>query len=151
MPYDSASDAIETRLQANWTADSTTLRTPVRFGDARVWLTRVDGASSRLEAPVGSEWLWLNTKFGGGRQASINPDPIVRVQGLVNVSIFTPKGKGRGKLTEYADLVVPIFERKQFSGLSFFERQVAGPIPDPQWEGLLLQFPFQFDDVSPDA
>lgn len=151
MPYDSAADAIEARWLANWTADATTLRTPTRIGDARTWLTRVDGTASTTSAPVGTEWCWLTVVFGAGRQVSLQPNPLVRVEGLIQLSLFTPKGKGRGKLTELADLAVPIFERKQFSGLAVRERQIAGPIPDPQWDGLLLRWPFFFDDVSPDA
>ena len=154
MPYDAAADAIEARFLSNWTAAAPTLRTPVRFGDARVWLTRTDGTLSLTEQPspqTVATWVWLNVQFGAGRQASLQPDPIVRVQGLIHCSIFTTKGKGRGALTEAADLIVPIFERRQFAGLSVYERQIAGPIPDPQWNGLLLRFPFDFDDVSPDA
>lgn len=151
MPYDSAADAIEARFLANWTAAAPALRTPVRFGDSRTWLTRTDATLSTTAAPTGAEWIWLTTQFGAGRQASIQPDPIVRVQGLIQLSIFTPKGKGRGALTTLADLAVPIFERRQFSGLQVQERQIVGAIPDPQWDGLLLRFPFYFDDVSPDA
>ena len=151
MPYDAAADAIEARFLSNWTAAAPTLRTPVRFGDSRTWLVRTDATLS-LQAPTpNAEWVWLNVQFGAGRQASLEPNPIVRVVGLINCSIFTPKGKGRGALTTLADLIVPIFERRQFAGLSVYERQIAGPIPDAQWDGLLLRFPFDFDDVSPDA
>lgn len=149
MGYHSATSAIEARFQANWTADATTLRTPVRFGDARLWLTRVDGASSRLEPPVGAEWAWLTVLFGAGTVASLSsPTCLVRTVGLIQLSLFTPKGKGAGAMTTLADLAVPIFERQQFGGLNCFERQIAGSIPDAQWDGLLLRIPFDFDEAS---
>lgn len=152
MPYNTARAAIDARFLAAWTAAAPTLRTPVRFGEARVWQTRTDLTLPLLEQPPpATSWCWLTVRFGTGLVAEMAPDPHVRVQGLIDCSFFCQRGRGSGVLEALADLAVPIFERRQFSGVQVYERQGGGPIADPALDGRLLRFPFEFDDVSPDA
>ena len=148
MGYDAARASVESRWLAQWTADSTTLRTPTVFGDTSVWLTRVDGTLSTLFAPHMTAWVRVTIRFAASATASLGPGILIRTPARIWLQLFAPKKQGRGAVDGLADLAVPIFEQQQFDGLTCWERQWMGEGDEEQWFTATLSIPFEFDEVA---
>lgn len=139
--------AIEDRFRTNWTADATTLRTPVAFENAPVLLTRVDQTASIPKAPAGGSWVRLTVREGESNQVDLNSAPRVRELGRIILQIFVAKGNGTAAARAFADLAAPIFRRAQFAGITCRVPTVQAVGDTEGWWQLNVGWPYQADDI----
>jgi hypothetical protein len=70
-------------------------------------------------------WVRLNISHVDGYQASAGSPNSYRFrrEGLINAQIFQPQGKDSIDARKKADLIIPIFQGRQISGITFFDVQ----------------------------
>lgn len=96
MSFRDAAQAIESRLQTNWTA------TPIQFENVPL-------------AEPGAAYVALFIRDGEGVQISLGTPALRRWPGIIILQVFVPERTGTRKAREYADALATIFDRAQFS------------------------------------
>ena len=94
------------------------------FSDAWGATTKVAYDDVVFTPPV-STWVRFNLSHFDGYQASIgSPNSNkFRRHGLINAQIFQPQGQGSVDARKKAYLIIPIFQGKQISGITFHDVQ----------------------------
>lgn len=108
MNYELAVKAIRKLFADQWVNN-----TPVAYDDVPFTI------------PETKTWVRLNISHIDGYQSSIG-SPLgnrFRRHGLINAQIFQPQGQGSIDARKKADFIIPIFQGKQISGITFYDVQ----------------------------
>lgn len=131
MGYESAHNAIRSRLSTNWSA------------------TTISYPNVEFRPPQGDvSWIRLTIQDGDSFQASMGAAAnIYRHPGAIIVNIFTPLNQGDKLALQYADSISAIFRSWQDngSGIRCGAPQVRQLGPDDKWYHVTVSVPFERD------
>lgn len=132
MAYEEIQSTLFARLQSGWTANGTTLRTPVAVTNSQALLTRVDGTLPIAAPTPNTAWIRFSLTGMAETRRDLGRTARVEVRGHVALQVFTPIGTGTVLSDQLIDLLRALYERKEFvlteTGCRMF-CGVAGPSP----------------------
>ncbi|WP_138476164.1 phage tail terminator-like protein [Dyadobacter bucti] len=94
------------------------------FSDAWGDTTKVAYDDVKFDIPT-TTWVRFNISHYDGNQASIGSPGSnkFRRYGLIAAQVFQPQGQGSLDARKKVDLIIPIFQGKQISGITFYDVQ----------------------------
>jgi hypothetical protein len=128
---------IEARCLAGWITSGTTLRTPVALESAEKTtglLIKSDGSATIPGAPTTAAWIRCTLRVGDGQQRDLNATPRVSQSARIYLDCFAPlESGGRAVVDPLVDLLIPIFDRKQFTPVFCEASTVSERGQDGDW------------------
>ncbi|MCF0055514.1 phage tail terminator-like protein [Dyadobacter sp. CY356] len=96
-------------------------------------------------------WVRLNIVHVDGNQASIGSPGSnkFRRYGLITAQIFSPQGKGSVDARKKADLIIPIFQGVQNSGITYYDvhpREIGND--GAGWYQINVLSKFYYDEIA---
>lgn len=68
--------------------------------------------------------------------------------GLVQVTIYGPRGKGMGAIMAKADAARNVYDRAEFSGVRCASADAPRPTPHDEWAVRIVRVPFTVDETT---
>jgi hypothetical protein len=137
MSYELAVKTIRNAFSVSWGNS-----TPIAYDDV---------VNVEIPPSPAATWVRLNIAHVDGYQASIgSPNSNkFRREGLITVQIFQPQGQGSIDARKKADLVIPIFQGKQISGITFYDVQAREIGNDGAgWYQINVLAKFYYDEIA---
>ncbi|PSL23475.1 phage tail terminator-like protein [Dyadobacter jiangsuensis] len=134
MSYESAVAAIRNAFKIAWGAT-----TKVAYDDVK------------FDIPNSETWVRLKIAHVDGYQASIGSPSSnkFRREGLITAQIFQPQGNASKDARKKADLIIPIFQGKQISGITFYDVQAREIGNDGAgWHQINVLSKFYYDVIA---
>ncbi len=147
MSHDAILEAVENRFRTQWSSDATNCRTPIAFENVSGLTTTVAGGIGYMEPKGLTQWVRLSVHESLATSLEINPASRVRIEGDLQLQIFVELGVGQNGLRELADLAIPIFEGRQFSGVSVWEGMYFPVGKTEGWFQANVSWPFYYDRI----
>lgn len=131
MTLDADNIAIESRFETQWG-----LTTPVAYMNVE------------FDPPRGSPWVRLSVLPGGEGQIELGNPSLDRHVGIIDVSIFTPEGKGTKQARELAEQAAAVFRKASFSGILCRNPDVTTVGVMDGWHQITVRVPYQRDTIN---
>ncbi len=91
-------------------------------------------------------YVSVSMRLGLSEQVTLNPTPITRERGNVQVDIYVKKGTGTKAAYTLGDKVTNVFKRKSISGIEFATPSALNPLEVNGWWRLTIRCPYYFDE-----
>jgi hypothetical protein len=125
---DTAQQAIEARFDGQWGTTSEVAWPNVDF-----------------TPPSNDDWVKIDIVWGDGFMETMNGRN--RLYGIIQVSVYVPRGAGRGTLLSRTNTARDVFNRWDGSGVRCKASSPPQPIPDPQWDRADISTAFDYEET----
>jgi hypothetical protein len=100
-----------------------------------------------LQAPDTEQWLRVDILWGDAFVETIESTASNRLYGLVQLTLFGPKGEGYGDMLTNIDTARDILNRWSGSGVRFGASSPPVQVEDEQYAALMVSTPFNVVDT----
>lgn len=144
MSWATATEAIKTRFQAQWT------ETP---------LAQVAFENEQFDIPDNDEWLYIEIVGAGGSIAGYGGmgTNLIRREGVIMIHVFVPSGTGGARAVELAEIASKVFATVSFSGIQCWaphppspptgDTELGNRAINGNWWRSYSSVTFQYDEV----